>query len=311
MWKRHRQTAQDIQRRLKEVHGSRVVLVEETYVNTHGRSTFVDVDFGEFIAIVGNVLKGSGHPTRGMQNRRKTLLEKYGVDWNFKIPEVQAKKRQTLMEHYGVTNPFQSEVIKQQIRDDNIKKYGVPNSLQREDVKQKVMATNMERYGVAWTLADPKLQERIRQTNQERYGVDNPLQNREISLRALRTTKKLTLIRHWKTGEELVCTGSYEVAFVNWCNHQQIDFDWQIPIMTPFLTKVGKFSTYVIDAFIKDGEFVGTWIEVKGWFTNTRNREKWEWFHSQHPDTSQLWDKRVLTRMRLLVKGKPNPVYVA
>lgn len=57
--------------------------------------------------------------------------------------------------------------------------------------------------------------------------------------------------------------------------------------------------TYIIDAFIKSGEFMGTWVEIKGYMT-TISKEKWEWFHSEHPDDSQLWTKNRLVELGVI-----------
>jgi hypothetical protein len=303
-------SAHDVQVRLDVIHGGRVMLVKDTYTKIRGYSTFIDVEFGEWVAIVSNVLGGSCHPKLGMQNRRKTNTEKYGSPYTFGSPVIRAKAQQTCIEHYGVPNPFQSVEIKQQIYDDNVMKYGVGNPQQRQDVKQKTAATNVQRYGVACTLNDPGTREKIIATNLEKYGVENPIQNVEVYKRALATSKKLYIVKHWRTGEKLICAASYEFAFVNWCNYVQVDFDWQIPFVTPLLTKRGKPSIYFIDAYIKTGDFAGIWIEIKGRFTNVRNREKWEWFHAQHPNHSQLWTKHVLINMGILTRnGLPSGTF--
>jgi len=111
------------------------------------------------------------------------------------------------------------------------------------------------------------------------------------------------VLKHWKTLDELVCEASYEVAFVNWCNHNQIDFDWQIP------QKMPDGRVYFVDAFIKSGEFSDLWIEIKGYMTPTA-LEKWLWFSNNHSN-SQLWLKERLVQLGILVgkKCKPNPVY--
>lgn len=127
-------------------------------------------------------------------------------------------------------------------------------------------------------------------------------------IEAIKKCRLSTIFKHWKTGKELGCVGGYELAFVNWCNHFRIDFDWQIPFVTAVLTPQGKRSTYYVDAFIKDGEFAGTFIELKGIFRQEVSRQKWEWFHAEHPN-SELWTQSRLEELGILLKNKPNSAY--
>lgn len=56
---------------------------------------------------------------------------------------------------------------------------------------------------------------------------------------------------------------------------------------------------YIIDAFIKTGEFASTWIEIKGYLAGI-GKEKWEWFHASHENNSQLWNLPMLTKLGIL-----------
>ncbi|HEY5235759.1 MAG TPA: hypothetical protein VIJ14_06245 [Rhabdochlamydiaceae bacterium] len=293
-------TPQDIQQRLEIVHQSMISLREETYVNTKVKCVFVDVDLGEFEAIPNNVLRGSGHPKKAKELRRKTCQEKYGVDYNWQASEVKAKAVQTFLTNYGVKNPFQSEKIKQKSKSTLMKHYGVDNPRKSVEINARIEATNIERYGAKCSLSNFDVQQKVRLTNIAKYGVENPMQNHEILVKALRSGKKLYLVKHWKTEQELACAAKYEFAFVNWCNTNQIDFDWQIPHKMP------NGLTYVIDAYIKSGELEGQWVEIKGWFRTVKNQAKWDWFHLEHPNNSQLWNLNVLTDKGILVNGKPN-----
>jgi len=98
---------------------------------------------------------------------------------------------------------------------------------------------------------------------------------------------------------QLICVGLYEYAFVKWANHHQVDFDWQVVHMMP------DGHVYIIDAFIKTGDFCNLWIEVKGWLS-TVGKKKWEWFHTTNPLNSQLWNKPKLVEFGVITKrGKP------
>lgn len=129
---------------------------------------------------------------------------------------------------------------------------------------------------------------------EKRKDVTQKLRDRDPSVYSKGKKKMRTssCLFHWKTGQELVCVGSYETAFVEWCNHSKIDFDWQIAHKMP------DGRTYIVDAFIKSGEFANTWIEVKGYMYKVA-QEKWKWFTSQHSN-AQLWTKPVLKRLGVL-----------
>jgi hypothetical protein len=128
----------------------------------------------------------------------------------------------------------------------------------------------------------------------KRKEISQKLRDRDPSVYSKGKKKMRTssCIIHWKTGQELVCVGSYEKAFVEWCNKYQIDFDWQIPHKMP------DGRTYIVDAFIKSGKFADTWIEVKGYMFKTA-LEKWKWFTSCYTN-AQLWTKPVLKKLGIL-----------
>ncbi len=56
--------------------------------------------------------------------------------------------------------------------------------------------------------------------------------------------------------------------------------------------------THHVDAYVKSGEFVNTYIEIKGTFKRKNGhigKAKWEWFHEVNKN-SQLWTKDVLKK---------------
>lgn len=130
----------------------------------------------------------------------------------------------------------------------------------------------------------------------KRNEISMKLRARDASVysTARRVMRRSVMRKHWLTHVELVCVGSYEVAFVDWCNTKQIDFDWQIPHRMP------DGRLYIIDAFIKGGVYANTWVEIKGYMT-TIGRQKWEWFHAEHSNDSQLWMQVRLREIGVLI----------
>jgi hypothetical protein len=59
----------EVGQRLCRVHGERVVLDATTYINMGTKARFIDVDYGEWWAVVGSVLNGHGNPKRGVNCR--------------------------------------------------------------------------------------------------------------------------------------------------------------------------------------------------------------------------------------------------
>lgn len=206
------------------------------------------------------------------------------------------KSKLTCQIKYGVDNPRQNEQIKQNCKQTCQEKYGCDNPVQSKEVQDKTKATCLKRYGHENPAHGKIAQEKIKATMLERFGVENAMQNAEIFNKNQKVRRRAKILFHWKTGEELTCVASYEIAFVNWCNQNKIDFDWQIQFETPLLTPGGKFAKYTIDAHILSGEFADTWIEIKG---RENKLEKWEWFHSTHLN-SQLWNLPRLKELKIL-----------
>lgn len=119
-----------------------------------------------------------------------------------------------------------------------------------------------------------------------KYGVSHQMHIKDVYEKVELSTHHVTKLAHWKTGQILICRASYEVAFINWCNSNQIDFDWQI------MHKMPDGRAYYVDAYIKSGKFSDLWIEIKGYHRGD-SLEKWEWFHSNHKN-SQIWFKKDL-----------------
>lgn len=98
------------------------------------------------------------------------------------------------------------------------------------------------------------------------------------------------MMSHWKTGEELVVTASYEKAVVKYLNENKINYDWQ-----PQTFKMPSGRTYRPDMYLYS---IGKWVEIKGHFWG-RSREKWDWFQTVKPN-SELWNTEKLKQMGII-----------
>lgn len=259
--------------RLVNVHNGYVTLNEASYVNQTTKAAFFDCEYGEWIAMPYHVLQGHGHPNRGITSRRMKR----------RVPPEEIQRR-LCIQHGDVVaidiNTYIS-MLKPCVFIDVV--YGAWTALP---------------HGVLRGQGHPKRSlEKKEMTCLRNHGVRHPLHSKEIQNRVTRSSFRTYSHFHWKTGFELLCRGSYEVAVVEWLNANQIDYEWQ---PGPFEMPNGR--TYRPDVLIQSGSFANLYVEIKGYFRDDA-REKWEWFHSEYLN-SQLWTKKELQELGILPKSK-------
>ena len=154
-----------------------------------------------------------------IENRKKTMIEKYGAPTAFQSKELRTKIESTNLERYGAKNPYASKKVREKIKktnlerygvenvwskgspildkikDTNINKYGVDNPAKTDEIKQTISSknklkasealinrhkTNLERYGVKNIRELDEINDKIKQTNLERYGAESPFQSDEV-----------------------------------------------------------------------------------------------------------------------------------
>lgn len=81
---------------------------------------------------------------------RRTLIEKAVP--KVQSSETQAKRKKTCIEKYGVDNPFKSQEIKDKIARTNLSKFGVEHPAQNKAVRAKMEATNKANHNGRWNL---------------------------------------------------------------------------------------------------------------------------------------------------------------
>lgn len=253
--------------RIQAVHGDLVRIVDSTYKSLTKRATFVDKDYKEWETTPSSVIAGSSHPTRSKEKQKITNLGRYGKE-----------------------HPMQNKALRDKADATVMKRHGVKNISSLKEVKTKKKETTFKNFGTEFPAQSDVVKEKMRNTTQDRFGVDNASQNHEIGLKQARAINSRYIRFHWKTGEELVCIGSYEAKTVDHFNSKQIDFHWQ---SQTFRTPNGK--TYRPDAYLPDEDI---WIEIKGWMRPDA-QIKWDWFKTVYP-TAQLWNKEKLKEIGIL-----------
>lgn len=114
------------------------------------------------------------------EKRKKTTMEKYGVENVFQNNTVKNKIKATCTERYGVEYVSQSDNFKNQVKNTNVQNYGVPYLMQSDILREKAKNSCFKKYGVDNVSKSPDIQDKIKQTCIEKYGVSNVFQNKGI-----------------------------------------------------------------------------------------------------------------------------------
>ena len=151
--------------------------------------------------------------------------------------------------------------------------------------------SKLKKYG------DPNYNNRAKseQTCLTKYGSKSNMGSREVALKNAKASNNSYTLYHWKTGEEIICRGSYEKNSIAYLNSNQINFIWQVP----FLLSNGL--TYIID-FLDITR--NTYVEIKGWWRDDA-RAKYELWKQDNPElVIEVWDKPYLTNLDIIRKSK-------
>jgi len=258
-------TLEEVERRIQDVHGTTLRLIG-SYVNAKTKCLFCDILYGEWLAQPREVMRGTKHPKRARVQARTSLSELCSRLQNAHDGRV------------TFVGPYVDQVTPTWFHDVEYGDWKAQPSHVLRGHGHPERGSLLQR--VTW-----------KKTLLRKYGVDHPSKLIHVQDKIARSTNKATVERHWKTNDELLCVGSWELAVVRWLNVNQTDYEWQ---PGPFTMPDGR--TYRPDALITTGVFLNTYIEVKG-YMRADAKAKWEWFHVEHPN-SQLWMKKELQKPR-------------
>src|ERR1035437_773729 len=87
-------TVEEIEERIKRIHGDAVVLIREAYKGTGHKASFIDKDYGEFSATIHNVLHGTKHKKHahiktGERNKESSFLKSFNKTKTSSLEKVQ------------------------------------------------------------------------------------------------------------------------------------------------------------------------------------------------------------------------------
>ena len=122
-------------------------------------------------------LEKNPHPNKGkkiekeklnkiLEKRKKTNLEKWGVEHVLQNAEVKQKFKETHLERFGVENYSMTDEFLEKQKNTSLEKWKVEHPSQNVDVKTKKELTNLKKWGVKSTL-------NIEKSNKNRLKVFN------------------------------------------------------------------------------------------------------------------------------------------
>jgi hypothetical protein len=85
---------------------------------------------------------------------------------------VSEKKKKTCLEKYGVEHSFQSENNKEKTKKTMLNKYGVEHISKVKEIQDKIKFNNKEKYGVEFPLQSKNIREKAKNTMVERFGIN-------------------------------------------------------------------------------------------------------------------------------------------
>lgn len=114
------------------------------------------------------------------EKKKKTCMSNYGVEYPMLSSIIKNKQELTNIKKYGCKVPTQNDSVKKKIQETNIKKYGDKNPMKNILIQNKVKKTNIKKYSCECVFQNPYIQNKIKKTNIERYGVENPFACEDI-----------------------------------------------------------------------------------------------------------------------------------
>ena len=118
--------------------------------------------------------------------KEQTNISRYG-DSYVKTEEFKEKRKKTCIDKYGVENPLQNKEIVEKVHLTNLQKYGYISPSQVPDFKERAKLTALEHFGVDNAAKSEKVKEKTRLTNIRKYGVEYTMQSSEVRAKANET----------------------------------------------------------------------------------------------------------------------------
>lgn len=127
-------------------------------------------ELGQYYLIENHTFKD----TKKHFNLCTRVFYKLIEDYNLYKPTDQLidNTKKSLLERYGVENPGQIEEVKAKIAQTNLERYGSTSPLGNKEIRDKIEEHFQETYG-GYPLVNKEVQEKQKQTLLKHYGIDN------------------------------------------------------------------------------------------------------------------------------------------
>lgn len=145
--------------------------------------------------------------------RKKTMLERYNVEYYSKHDDFKNKVEKTSLNRYNVTNYTKTTEYKQKVIETSNIKYGANHYLKNNDNYNKLKETLIERYDVdnPSKINGVNIEKR-KKTNLLKYGFEHAIQCDEIFNKNFKR----------KNIDSLYYDSTYELNFINLCKNNNI-----------------------------------------------------------------------------------------
>ena len=137
------------------------------------------------------------------EKRKKSCVDKYGVDNPSKVKEVRDKVIKTNLDKFGHEWATKSDVIKVKMKEQFTEKYGVDNPSKVKEVRDKAQETMLDRFGVKHAMQNESIKDKVKKTNMDKYGVDNPSKVKEVRDKAHETMLDTFGVKHALQNESI------------------------------------------------------------------------------------------------------------
>ena len=200
---------------------------------------------------------------RGLDKRKETCLEKYGVENAQQSEQIRQKTRNTCLEKYGVEIPFQAEQFQKQIKITLLERYGVDNPMKSDEIRSRATDTIIEKYGVDNVSKSDQIQKQKSETWVQNYGVDNPSKSSIIRDKVRKSHEDQGM---WIPSDLLTEKESYYRIVDNLTN---VMYKKYADLINPNNLKRGRFTYHLDHKYSRfDGFLNGIPPEIIGHWTN-------------------------------------------
>jgi hypothetical protein len=124
-----------------------------------------------------------------IDKRKKTVLDKYNVEFPMQNEDVKNKFKNTCIDKYGTNHPMQNENVKNRFKLSCIKKYNVDNPSKVKSIISKKENNNIDKFGVKHPMILNEFKQKMINTNLKKYGVENSMLLDNFKEKALNTKR--------------------------------------------------------------------------------------------------------------------------